>query len=75
MNIDQNLLETVEAEDAERLAAAGALDIFPLPVFSAPVSGLYSWQQTLTPVPVTPLPFELNPVYLDCRLNRIISRF
>lgn len=64
MNIDQSLLETVEAEDAERLAAAGALDIFPLPVFSAPVSGLYTWQQILSPGPLSPTSFESTPLTL-----------
>lgn len=64
MNIDRNLLEAVEAEDLERLAAAGALDIFPLPFVSAPVSGLYTWQQTVTPPPVSPSPFESTPLTL-----------
>lgn len=64
MIIDQNVLESVEVEDAEHLAAAGALDVFPLAVLAAPVSGLYTWQQIPTPIPVTPFPFDSTPITL-----------
>jgi hypothetical protein len=62
MIIDQNVLEAVEVEDAESLAAAGALDVFPLAILSAPVSGLYTWQQTPIPTPVTPFSFDPAPI-------------
>ena len=63
MNIDQNVVEAVEIEDVERHAAAGELDLLPLPFF-APVSGLYTWKQPLIPGPVDPSPFESTPIVL-----------
>ena len=64
MKIDQNVLEAVEVEDVEGHAAAGELDLLPLPIFSAPASGLYTWKQPLTPGPVDPTPFESTPITL-----------
>ncbi len=64
MNIDQNVLEEVDVEDVERHAAAGELDLLPLPIFSAPVSGLYTWKQPLTHGPIEPLPVDPTPIVL-----------
>ena len=64
MNIDQTLLETIEDEDVERGAAARALDISLLSIFTMPVSGLYTWHQPLTTLPVTPPSFESTPITL-----------
>jgi hypothetical protein len=50
--------------ELDAAAIAGQLDPFPFPLPAAPISGLYTWQQPIFPLPLTPLPLEPIPTAL-----------
>lgn len=63
MKTDQYQLgdQAVEVEELEGVAT-GPLDALAFPLYVAPISGLYGWQQSLIPLQPTSMPFEPIPV-------------